>query len=370
MSIETKTSSKVRLPLYEFVEDRRLLSALRRAVSEMRKRKPSDPLSWFFQAAIHGVSDQAKAVAAQEDPGVLNVDAGKYWNQCPHHHHNNSADFLPWHRAYTHYTEEIMKLHSGEDDFAIPYWDYSPKEHRVFPREFGIQHLDGDTGNNSEENINPLYFNDRSFFLCGYEHPFTDQLPLTELSDRAVRTDKVFNEKLFFGKDESSGIGGGVYDQDRDTRGLLEQSPHDQVHRAVGGTVFGTDANGLSDGQFNPGGAYGAMSIPVTAGFDPIFPVHHSNIDRIWAEWSCIEGKDWGFLPDQEWFATKAWFFFDVNAEEVNRPRRDFFDHRALGVTFKYENLKCDPMQLPPEIFEIEPKLPHDHDLGPMMHLF
>ncbi|MBX9917993.1 MAG: hypothetical protein E6Q59_01620 [Nitrosomonas sp.] len=361
---------RTRLPLHEFVENERLLKALRKAVSEMKKRKPSDPLSWFYQAAIHGVSNEAIKEAAKLDSEVLNIDTSKYWNQCPHHDKNNSADFLPWHRAYTHFTEEIMRLHSEEDDFAIPYWDYSIRENRVFPREFGIEHLDGDTKNNAEENLNPLFHAERDYFLCRYEHPLTDQLPLTELSERAVSAELVFKEKLFFGKDETSGIGGGVYDQDRNTRGLLEQSPHDLIHRAVGGIVFGINA--LSDG-FEPGGAVGSMAIPATAGFDPIFPVHHSNIDRIWALWSCMEGKEWGHYPSIDWFATKAWFFFDINGREVNRPRRDFFDYRALGISFKDEDRNCSPLKLPEEIFNAEelPISEHEHrHRGVMKHFF
>src|SRR5713101_895868 len=55
-----KSSSPLpRMPLDEFVQSASLLSALRKGVTEMKKRKPSDPLSWFYQAAIHGVTDEA-----------------------------------------------------------------------------------------------------------------------------------------------------------------------------------------------------------------------------------------------------------------------------------------------------------------------
>ena len=32
------------------------MNALRRGVRAMKARKPSDPLSWFYQAALHGVT--------------------------------------------------------------------------------------------------------------------------------------------------------------------------------------------------------------------------------------------------------------------------------------------------------------------------
>jgi hypothetical protein len=334
----------VRLPLDEFVANDRLLKALRKGVAAMKKRRPSDPLSWFFQASIHGVTDQLWMDAARGDSDVATkVNRAKYWNQCPHNG-QNSANFLPWHRAYTHHFELILRMHTEEDDFAVPYWDYGQPANRTFPREFGVQHLDGNTGNNDAANINPLYHEQRDYFLCGYEHPFTDQLPLTDLSARAVDTSRALNSPVFFGDTESTGLGGGVFDSDPSTRGLLEQSPHDQIHRAVGGVVVGTGDNG------QPNSSTGSMAIPMTAGFDPIFPVHHSNMDRLWMIWSCMPGKTWGKFPAKAWFDESPWFFFDVDGKEVNRPRKDYFDFRALGVGFKDEDPNCKPLALPPDI--------------------
>lgn len=331
----------VRLPLHEFVKDDRLLKALRRGVDEMKKRKASDPLSWFYQAAIHGVTNQMVAEAAKDDPAVLDLDRGKLWNQCPHYG-QNSANFLPWHRAYTHHFEEILRMHTGESDFAVPYWEYSRADQRDFPREFGISMLDGAFN----KVPNPLFHAERDFFLCRYEHPHTDQVPLTTLSPRAVDDSRALGAPTFFGEDEASGLGGGVYDDNPDTRGILEQAPHDQIHRAVGGIVIGTDGEGNSTGSI------GGMAIPMTAGFDPIFPIHHANIDRLWMVWSCMNGKTWGPLPDQEWFDEKPWFFHDTKGGIVNRSRKEYFDHRALGVQFAYEDMNCKPLELPDEIMK------------------
>ena len=324
----SQSPKRVRLPLSEFVQDERLLNGLRRAIAAMKARKPSDPLSWFFQAAIHGVTDKMIAEAQARDPAVASVDRAKYWNQCPHHG-QNSANFLPWHRAYIHHLEDILRLHSGLDGFAIPYWDYSAPDNLDFPKDFGIQHLDGNFSNDDPTNINPLFHPMRDYFLCGYEHPHTDQLPLAQLSPRAVSAERALSDPHFFGEDEAKGLGGGVYDSDPGTRGLLEQSPHDQIHRVVGGDVVGTDDSGRQI-EIN-----GAMGDPGTAAFDPIFPVHHANIDRLWAKWSCMPGKSWGALPDARWFREAPWFFFGTDGKEINRPRMDYFDHAALGVDFK-----------------------------------
>jgi hypothetical protein len=320
-----------RMPLEEFVQIARLLAALRKGVQAMKARKPSDPLSWFYQAAIHGVTSDAVAKAAADDPGVDAVFQKRYWNQCPHFG-ENSANFLPWHRAYTHHFEKVLRMHGEEDDLSLPYWNYTEKANRKFPKEFGIEHLDGNLNNDKPDNINPLYLKERDFYFTGYEHPFATGLPLLELSDSAVDISLPMGADVFFGETEREGLGGGIADEDPSTRGLLESYPHDQIHRAVGGIV---------------GDTVGAMATPPTAAFDPIFSVHHSNIDRLWAEWACKPGKKWGKLPSSYWFNERAWFFYDTDGKVVNEPRKAYFDYRALGVRFKYEDPNCKPLALP-----------------------
>jgi hypothetical protein len=207
-------------------------------------------------------------------------------------------------------------MHTELDTFSLPYWNYTARkkpENRKFPREFGIEHLDGDLNNNKPENINPLYHPERDFYFCGYEHPFAKGLPL---------------------------LAGGIADEDPSTRGLLESYPHDQIHRSVGGII-----TKIVNGQ--PVQTVGAMATPPTAAFDPIFPIHHSNIDRLWAVWSCKAGKKWGQLPSMYWFDERAWYFFDTDGKVVNRPRKDYFDYRALGIRFKGEDENCKPLTLP-----------------------
>jgi hypothetical protein len=124
-----------RMPLDEFVQHADLVTALRKGVTAMKARKPSDPLSWFYQAAIHGVTDERVQEAAKSDPAVLQVSAAKYWNQCPHNG-QNSANFLPWHRGYTYYFERILRLHTEIDTFSLPYWNYIPHNNRKFPEVY------------------------------------------------------------------------------------------------------------------------------------------------------------------------------------------------------------------------------------------
>ncbi|RFC35293.1 MAG: Protein of unknown function (DUF-B2219) [Candidatus Nitrotoga sp. SPKER] len=361
------TTDKIppRMPLHEFVKDEELMKALIKGVRAMKERKPSDPLSWFYQAAIHGVTPEKIAEAAAQDPDVLNVDQKKYWNQCPHNS-QESANFLPWHRAYTSHFERILRAHTDEPRFSLPYWDYSKPENYRFPREFGITKLSpklaATVGHNYD---NPLWYEDRNLYFASWEHWSNNYLPYVQLTPEAVDWSLAKDSLVFFGATEQEGLGGGVADDDTNTRGLLESFPHDPLHRITGivvpdQIVFDPSSPGK---VITKAGDGLGMAKPATAGFDPIFSIHHSNIDRLWAEWSLMPDKGWGHFPPQEWFDEKPWFFFDptvvfdpisntgqLQAKPINRARKEYFDHRALGISFKYENLNIRPLALPDQI--------------------
>ncbi len=341
-ALVSRPAVQPRIPLDEFVQNPALLAALRLGVQEMKKRKPSDPLSWFYQAAIHGVTDAAIKDAQKTDSNITPDLISKMWNQCPHNG-QNSANFLPWHRAYTYHFERIIRMHTGMSDFSLPYWNYvdvNSEDKRTFPQAYGVRHLDGNLQNNDPANINPLYLYERDFYFCNYEHPNSTGLPLTILSRGAVDVSKVMTCPVFFGPTETEGIGGGIADTDPSTRGLVEKYPHDQIHRSVGGIV--QTPGGPPDSE-----SVGAMANPPTAAFDPIFSVHHTTIDWIWVQWSLMPGKSWGTIPGDAWFNERPWFFADTDGTIINQPRKAYFDHRALGISYKYEGLTTMPLKLP-----------------------
>lgn len=62
-----------------------------KAVRVMQQRDRTDPTSWSYQAAIHGTPDPAPS--------------GAPWNQCQH----STWYFLPWHRMYLWFFEQIVR---------------------------------------------------------------------------------------------------------------------------------------------------------------------------------------------------------------------------------------------------------------------
>ena len=158
---------------------------------------------------------------------------------------------------------------------------------------------------------------------------------LHELTDDAVA---VPDTAEFFGLNDTKGFAGGNSDQNPDTKGELETSPHDQIHFAVGGSIgFGTSAEPPS-AQAAVGGL---MSAVETAAFDPIFWVHHCNIDRLWSVWDCLPNRVWGTPPPKTWFQEKPWWFYDVDGQPKNLERERYLSPAKLGIAFDTDMPEC-----------------------------
>ena len=87
----------------------------RKAVAQLITRPPSDPSSWRYLAAIHGVPVNISVPSS----------ADGFWDQCQH----QSWFFLPWHRGYVASFEAVVAKTiielGGPDGWALPYWNYS-----------------------------------------------------------------------------------------------------------------------------------------------------------------------------------------------------------------------------------------------------
>jgi tyrosinase len=81
------------------------------AVTQMQALPAANPRSWAAQAAIHGTI------------------AGGF-NHCEH----GTDHFFSWHRAYLLYFEQICRTLTGEDKWALPYWNWNldPAMHAQF----------------------------------------------------------------------------------------------------------------------------------------------------------------------------------------------------------------------------------------------
>jgi hypothetical protein len=152
---------------------------------------------------------------------------------------------------------------------------------------------------------NPLYHPNRELaFVSGR----------LELSGAIGEAHAAHDAANFFHEPGVPGLAGDHLGPEETQIGLLEQRPHNDIHLAVGGVVNSVN---------------GAMAEITTAAFDPVFWVHHANIDRMWAAWMRDPGKRWGTMPPDDWWNEKPWIFLDVDGSEQSMSRRDYLELEA-----------------------------------------
>jgi tyrosinase len=232
-----------------------VLVSYRNAIKAMKALPDSNPLSWVYQAAIHGITGPALHTA---------------WKTCEH----GTPYFWSWHRMYLYWFERIIRKMSGDSSWALPYWDYISPSQRHLPAPFQVS--------GSE-----LYFSNRG---PGWN--------TGSASYAAWQVDPASGNSFV---DYFSGQSG------------LESNPHDNVHVYMGG----------------------AMGNPNTAAPDPIFYVHHSNIDRLWNLWLAQGGGRHDSLSTASWI-NRSYTFFDENGAAVVMKTCDIL-RAAEQLNYTYE---------------------------------
>lgn len=151
--------------------------------------------------------------------------------QCEH----GNLLFLPWHRAYLYTFEKaLQEIVPG---VMLPYWDWTSEKSisEGIPKAYSDQ-------NTVDGSSNPLFSGHIVFENRNTTRDVGDPPDLRRL---AQEIDRAMNVNFFarFSRDISN--------------------PHGRIHMWVDGD--------MSDIEY--------------AAFDPIFWVHHANVDRQWAEW-------------------------------------------------------------------------------------
>lgn len=285
-----------------------------RAISRMRELPIADPGSWRYQAAIHAYSRNEDPFASPSDRLPSLSHRRRFWNQCQH----GSWYFLPWHRMYLGFFEQIVRSHivalGGPDDWALPYWNYSDEENpdaRFVRREFLEDLLpDGSPNSLAQAERGPTGGGGAGDF--DIEPTDTD---LSCLLTVPFRTGRFGVPSGFGGPRTGFQHAGGVI-------GDLERVPHGAVHVAVSGWM----------GAFE------------TAGLDPLFWLHHANIDRLWEVW-LNRGDQFENPSDPSWGAPSGtdFDFHDASGATVTLTADQVVDTKAPLLSYQYEDIS-DPM--------------------------
>lgn len=308
------------------------LDSYQKAVTAMLKLKPEDPNNWYRNAFVH----------------ILD---------CPHH----NWWFLPWHRSYIGWFEITCRKLSGDPDFALPYWDWTTEP--SMPTQFYGNVLDP---------TNALFLQSQADFIKAFKDPvsklwqsftkaqtkvlakrssqiadgtivpFTsaenlwsvilDNYPtvaarslssgqaLPKGTGSSLRSGnyvipsyvtKALKPVFFENTPSHDGFGSDPAQQHSmgSGAGKLESGPHDQVHNDIGGPQ-----------SFMP-----TFLSPV----DPIFFMHHCNLDRLWDVWTRKQQASGGPIFPQNPTDLKAWnnepflFYVDSNGKTLSETSKD-----------------------------------------------
>ncbi|MEY2925751.1 MAG: hypothetical protein RL367_228 [Pseudomonadota bacterium] len=234
-----------------------------KAILELQKKKPNDRSSWRYLGGIHGFEKNTwlnRNIIKPSDSLPPAAELQRMWQQCQH----GGWYFLPWHRGYLAAFEAIVAKTitglGGPQNWKLPYWNYlnatNPKS-RNYPKAF----VDATMPNGAP---NPLSTVPRGPAIkLGPTAWFPRDITLASMANPRFTSPA---GGLGFGGGNSGGFAhfGSV-------AGALEVNPHNAVHVIIGGPPAGLQT--------------GYMYDPNLAGLDPIFWLHHCNIDRLWAAW-------------------------------------------------------------------------------------
>jgi tyrosinase len=283
--------------------------AYARAIAAMQALPIDRPTGWAYQAAIHG-----QASGGTPPPGAP-------WNECQH----ATWYFLPWHRMYLFHFEQIVRTfvaqQDGPDDWALPYWDYSSgAPGNALPVAFRVPSLPDGTAN-------PLFVNARRKSVNA-----GTALPSVVTSTSSALAKRTFVSASSPG---TTGFGGPRtgWAHQGPAFGELEAQPHGPVHVQVGG-------------------AGGLMTDPDTAALDPIFWLHHANIDRLWEVW--MRRASTNTNPTTSAWLDQRFSLRDSGGASVTMRPRDVLD--TVGrLNYTYDTL---PAPRPPSRGEATPAVP------------
>jgi hypothetical protein len=299
----------------------------RKGVALMQTRAFTDPTGWIYQANMHGFPGNNAICPVVGTPQPL-------WSTCQH----GSFFFLAWHRMYLYYFERILRasvrqaIHDPAYNFTLPFWNYAT--FHTLPTPF----------RSPANSTNPLFVAQRSSncnsgATCVSATTASDTTAMGNLPFCSCSGGICTGCTTGISPDES--FGGGFLSAPNHSAsfpGELEIQPHGAVHNAVGGPT-------------------GWMSYFTCAARDPIFWLHHANIDRLWQVWLNKLGGRKNPITNTSW-AHQKFTFFDENKHQVVLTGCQIVN-MATQLGYQYSGVPVSNIQLCPVI--AVPPIPNPH---------
>ncbi|MGU3310621.1 tyrosinase family protein [Acinetobacter sp. M5A5_2a] len=330
MSLTTHADS-LRMSATEFAKDPAKVSALQKGLEKMRANNNAPPLSPEFRTSFnywantHGyfgtgthATDKDYYVNQYRMPQCLQVYSkavcdsyykhiqnstvpndgftDEVWGTCQHSTPTyDNLNFLPWHRIMLYFYERTVRKYVGQN-YSLPYWDYY-EEKAANGQGLALPQLV------RGKQAGTLY---DQFRTPGLNTNISAIDPDNASAAQAFKSDNF----QWFSKQ-------------------LQSQPHGIMHCAVGKNCV------LPDMGFVP-----------IAGLDPVFYMHHANIDRLWQCWLNKKANgqpitlEWAKknlgMPDS-WYDTR-YTFADENGNKVTMTIADVFTPGKIPVRYTNEN--------------------------------
>lgn len=266
------------------------------AVRQMQALGPDNPMSWMWQWYTHfvnGTTTKADEITRIFGPTATPQSslANETWNTCQSHSGQNSNNFLPWHRLYIYYFERIVRQVCGHPEFTLPYWNYTssdPAQRGVLPEQFRMPD-------------DPLY---GSLYVATRGSLANSGQPIQkyQTGDPMDITDAMLKTTY------------STVDSVQGFCRAIDSGVHGSIH-----VLTGTSKD--------------MGSVPY-AGQDPLFFVHHANIDRMWASWNKNGGKNPTLGTTETAWADRAFVFADANGVRVSRKLSTGFSILSMGYDY------------------------------------
>ncbi|XP_057777200.1 polyphenol oxidase I, chloroplastic-like [Salvia miltiorrhiza] len=275
---------------------------------ELDKKDPSDPRGFTQQANVHC----AYCNGAYDQVDYEGTDISIHYSWL----------FFPFHRWYLYFYERILGSLIGDPTFALPFWNWDNPRGMQLPAIFDNPH-------------SPLYDINRN---PSNRPPAIVDLALSGKTDdeQLVRSNlSTMYKEMLSSVDDTNGFMGqpycaGMTPPGSASGGTVERGSHTSVHRWVG----------HPDNKYHEdlGNFY-------SAGRDPAFYSHHSNVDRMWTIWKHLKTKVPKDINKPD-YLNASFLFYDENQKLVRVKVADALDNRKMG--YDYEKVEMPWMYYRP----------------------
>jgi N-acetylneuraminic acid mutarotase len=259
-----------------------MLAKYAKAIEIMKTLPDYDTHSWTWWWNTHWIkgppaflwdySRKHKTEVIATLPEEYQSVAEAVWDGCQAHPYNPSNPeqyqqwyFLPWHRLMLYEFEGVIREVLHDEDFTLPYWNPV-------------------TGDVADLSVPAVFRDPGSPLYNGTRWPWVNAGERIDILYRDWLTLDALNEKIYI--DSPTGNLG--------FNPRLDTNPHFLTHLALGGD----------------------MADFATVGGDPMFYLHHVNLDRVWESWNRLGNKN----PTDPKYLNRTFAYGDRSGKRVDLP--------------------------------------------------